>query len=341
MVLKPSEVSSNSAAVIQEAMEASLDSSCYRCIQGAIPETQALLSQKWDKICYTGGERVAKIVAQAAVPNLTPLLLELGGKNPAFVTKNANVKIAARRLAWGKCTNAGQICVSQNYMLVDKEVVDSFVAALKANIQEFYPEGAENSPDYGRIVNINHFRRIKGMIDSSKGEIVFGGKTDEKTLFIEPTIIKTTHTDDPVLMEESFGPIFTVLPVNNLDEAIDIANSIDPTPLGCYPFGNSKETEKGKPETIPFLMYSFREAIAYQMTFSSSPVSLPLRWCLHQRFLHACLHCQYSLRWCWLQRYGSLPWQALVRCVCPSSHSHQHTNFVAYREGIVREICAV
>ncbi|KAI5303671.1 40S ribosomal protein S12, partial [Ascosphaera pollenicola] len=125
VVLKPSEVSPRSAAIIQEAMEASLDPSCYRCIQGAIPETQALLAQKWDKICYTGGERVAKIVAQAAVQHLTPLLLELGGKNPAFVTKNANVKVAARRLAWGKCTNAGQVCLSQNYMLVDKEVVDT------------------------------------------------------------------------------------------------------------------------------------------------------------------------------------------------------------------------
>ncbi|KAI5306191.1 hypothetical protein KEM55_008686, partial [Ascosphaera atra] len=171
VVLKPSEVSSHSAAIIQEAMDAAFDKSCYRCIQGGIPETQALLAEKWDKICYTGGERVAKIIAEAAAPNLTPLLLELGGRNPAFVTKNANVKLAARRLAWGKATNAGQVCVSHNYTLVEKEVVDEYIANLKKNLETFYPQGADQSPDYGRIVNVNHFRRIKAMIDNSKGEI--------------------------------------------------------------------------------------------------------------------------------------------------------------------------
>ncbi|KAI5286707.1 hypothetical protein KEM54_006575 [Ascosphaera aggregata] len=244
VVLKPSELSSNCAAIIQDAAENSLDISCYRCIQGGVPETQALLAEKWDKICYTGGGRVAKIVAQAAAPNLTPLLLELGGRNPAFVTKSADVELAARRLAWGKCVNAGQVCVSQNYMLVDKTVLDTFIAALKQNFQEFYPDGVENSPDYGRIVNINHFRRIKGMVDSTRGEIIYGGRMDEKTLFIEPTIIMVSSADDPVLAEESFGPLFSILPVDNVDEAIDIANGIDPTPLGCYAFGNSAETEK-------------------------------------------------------------------------------------------------
>lgn len=122
VVLKPSEQSYNCAAVMQKIMEAALDPDCYVCVQGAIPETSALLDQRWDKIFFTGSERTAKVVAQAAAKNLTPVALELGGRNPAIVTKKADMRLVARRLLWSKTMNAGQVCISQNYILADKDV---------------------------------------------------------------------------------------------------------------------------------------------------------------------------------------------------------------------------
>lgn len=127
--------------------------SCYDVVQGAIPETTALLDEKWDKIFYTGGVNVAKIIAKKAAETLTPVTLELGGRNPAIVTKNADVRLAAKRLLWGKIMNAGQFCISQNYTMVDKEVVDAFIAEIKIVLKQFFPNGVKESEDFARIVN--------------------------------------------------------------------------------------------------------------------------------------------------------------------------------------------
>ncbi|KAL1953415.1 hypothetical protein VTO42DRAFT_2854 [Malbranchea cinnamomea] len=244
VVVKPSESSSNCAVVMQQIIEAALDPDCVSVVQGGVTETQALLAQRWDKICFTGSPAVGKIVAKAAAPNLTPVLLELGGRNPAFITKNADLRLAARRLLWGKTFNAGQICTSQNYILVDKSVVSELVAQFKIALREYYPNGAKNSPDYCCLINEGHFRRVKSLIDSTNGKILAGGEMDEKERFIEPTIIQIDSVDDPLMKTETFGPIITILPVNNLDEAIQIANEIDSTPLGVYPFGTKQEVEK-------------------------------------------------------------------------------------------------
>ncbi|KAM5433858.1 Hexadecenal dehydrogenase [Microsporum ferrugineum] len=244
VVIKPSEVSPHCAAVIQEIVEAALDPSCVSVIQGSVPETKALLAERWDKICFTGSSRVGRIVAQAAAPNLTPVLLELGGRNPAFVTKRADLRLVARRLLWGKTFNAGQICLSQNYILVDREVVDQLVAEFDRALKEYYPMGAKASPDYSRIINDSAFQRIKGMIDNTNGKILLGGSVDEKEKFIEPTVVLVDSTEDSLISEESFGPIITLLPVSNLDEAIRIANDVDGTPLAVYPFGSKDEAAK-------------------------------------------------------------------------------------------------
>lgn len=244
-MIKPSEVSPHCAAVIQEIVEAALDPSCVSVIQGSVPETKALLAERWDKICFTGSSRVGRIVAQAAAPNLTPVLLELGGRNPAFVTKHADLRLVARRLLWGKTFNAGQICLSQNYILVDREVVDQLVAEFDRALKEYYPMGAKASPDYSRIINDSAFQRIKGMIDNTNGKILLGGSVDEKEKFIEPTVVLVDSTEDSLISEESFGPIITLLPVSNLDEAIRIANDVDGTPLAVYPFGTKDEAAKG------------------------------------------------------------------------------------------------
>ncbi|BCS24570.1 hexadecenal dehydrogenase [Aspergillus puulaauensis] len=244
VVIKPSENAPRSAVVMQKIIESSLDPSCYAFVQGAVPETQALLSERWDKIFFTGGASVGRIIAKAAAPHLTPVVLELGGINPAIVTKSANPRLVARRMLWGKLMNAGQVCTSQNYLLVDRSLVPAVVDEFKKAYKEFYPRGAKASPDYSRIVNEGAFHRLKGMIDNSQGKILMGGTMDEKDLFIEPTVVQVESPDDSMLVQESFGPLIPILPVDNLDEAVNIANNIQSTPLGLYPFGSKADTEK-------------------------------------------------------------------------------------------------
>lgn len=246
VVIKPSENAPRSAAVIQKVCEAALDPSCYAVIQGGVPETQALLAERWDKIFFTGGANVGRIIAKAAAPHLTPVVLELGGINPAIVTKNADPRLVARRMLWGKLLNAGQVCTSQNYLLVDKSLVNEVVEEFKKAYKEFYPKGAKDSPDYSRIINDSHYQRLKSMLDNSKGKILMGGTMDEKERFIEPTVVQVDSVDDSLCTQESFGPFIPILPVENLDEAIRLANGVQATPLGLYPFGNKTDIAKSE-----------------------------------------------------------------------------------------------
>lgn len=244
VAIKPSENAPYSAVVMQRIIESSLDPSCYTLIQGAIPETQALLAERWDKIFFTGGATVGRIIAKAAAPHLTPVVLELGGINPAIATKTANPRLVARRLLWGKGLNAGQVCTSHNYTMVDKAILPAVVEEFKKAYKEFYPEGAKASPDYARIINEGAFHRLKSMIDNSKGKILMGGTMDEKELFIEPTLVQVDSTDDSMLISESFGPLMPIMAVDNLEEAVNIANGIQSTPLGVYPFGSKADTDR-------------------------------------------------------------------------------------------------
>lgn len=244
VVLKPSENAPNVAVVLQKIVEGYLDPSCYAVVQGAIPETTALMNQKWDKIFYTGGAPVGTIIAKKAAETLTPVTLELGGKNPAIVTKNADIRLAARRLLWGKIVNAGQVCISQNYTMVDKEVLDPFIAEMKTAMKEYYPNGTRHSDDFGRIINNRQWQRLKKMVDDSKGNLLMGGEMDEADRYIEPTMIQVSSLNDSLIVDESFGPLMPILPINNLDEAIRIANEVDATPLGMYPFGTKAETDR-------------------------------------------------------------------------------------------------
>lgn len=245
-VLKPSEGSPKTAAVLQQIVEDRLDSDAYAVVQGAVPETSKLLDQKWDKIFYTGSATVGTIVAKKAAETLTPVALELGGRNPAVVTKYADPKLAARRLLWGKTLNAGQVCLAENYILVDKEILPAFIAELKTAMDDFYPKGAKHSKDYGRIVNQRHFNRIKSMLDNTGGKILFGGAMDEDDRFIEPTVIQVDNINDSLMTDEIFGPLLPIYPVENLDEAIRVANQVHSTPLALYAFGTKAETDKGE-----------------------------------------------------------------------------------------------
>ena len=244
VVVKPSEHAPNVAIVVQKIVEGYLDRSCYRVVQGAIPQSTALLDQKWDKIFYTGGVSVGTIIAKKAAETLTPVTLELGGRNPAIVTRNADIRLAARRLLWAKVHNAGQVCISQNYTMIDREVFDHFVLELKKAMKEYYPNGTRQTEEYGRIVNNRQWQRLKKMLDDSQGQILMGGGMDESDRYIEPTVIQVSSPTDSLMVEESFGPLMPLLPVSNLDEAIRIANEVDETPLGMYPFGNKTETDR-------------------------------------------------------------------------------------------------
>jgi len=244
-VVKPSESSPATAAVMKRIIETSLDREAFAVVNGAVPETSALLDEKWAKIFYTGGTVVGTIVAKKAAETLTPVTLELGGRNPAFVTRNANLKLAARRLLWGKTFNGGQTCLAHNYVLVEKEVLDDFLAELDVSLKTFFPAGAKES-DMARIVNERHFLRIKKMIDGTKGRIALGGQMDQSIRYIEPTVVVVNSMDDTMMAEESFGPVFAVYPVNTLSEAINIANAVDPTPLALFSMGSKAENQRGE-----------------------------------------------------------------------------------------------
>lgn len=246
VVLKASEASPNSAMVLKKIFDDALDPECYAYVNGALAESQAVLNQKFDKIAFTGGKGVGKIVAQKAAETLTPVLLELGGQNPAFVTKNANIKLAARRLLFQKVLNAGQVCLSHNYILVERSILPKFLGELNGQLRVFMPKGARKSPDFARVVNSRHYARLKKMLDSTMGKIVLGGSMDEEDLFIEPTAVLVDDIQDSMMTEESFGPIFAVMAYDTLDQAIQIANEVDSTPLALFCFGTDAEAKKGR-----------------------------------------------------------------------------------------------
>jgi beta-apo-4'-carotenal oxygenase len=245
-VVKPSEGAPATAVVIKELVDNYLDPAAYRVVNGAVPETTALLNEKWEKIFYTGGLNVAKIISKKAAETLTPVTLELGGKNPAFISKYADLTLAARRLLWGKTMNAGQVCMSANYINIDREVLDDFIRVLNAVYNEFFPKGPKASPDFARVINTQHFDRMKKMLDTTKGKIVLGGETDRDDLFIAPTAVLVDSPNDPMVQEESFGPIWAILPYDNVDDAINIVHEVDPTPLSLMTFGKKQENNKSE-----------------------------------------------------------------------------------------------
>ena len=252
-VLKPSEQSPATAMVLQNIVEKYLDPSAYAVVNGGVAETTALLNEKWEKIFYTGSNTVGTIIAKKAAETLTPVALELGGRNPAIISKNADPRLAARRLLWGKLLNSGQVCLGQNYIMVDKEILPEFVEQLKVALKEYYPNGQKESSDYGRIVNARNFQRIKKMVDDSQGEILIGGEMDEAENFIEITVVKVKDHKDSMIVDESFGPLIPILAVDDVDEALRIAHEVDPTPLAFFPFGTKAETNKSM-FSLPYLL---------------------------------------------------------------------------------------
>ncbi|XP_071955471.1 aldehyde dehydrogenase, dimeric NADP-preferring-like isoform X2 [Antedon mediterranea] len=237
-VMKPSELSPATAAVFEKFLPKYLDKDCYTLVNGGIPETTALLAQRFDHILYTGSSPVAKIVMAAAAKHLTPVTLELGGKSPAFVDKDCNMYTVARRIAWGRFINSGQTCIAPDYVLLERETRDKFVEALKDAVKEFYGENPQDSKDFGRIINERHFKRVVSLLDS--GKCVMGGQTDEKEKYVAPTVLVDVKPDDPVMTDEVFGPVLPIMTVSDVDEAVNFINSRE-KPLAMYVFSNKKQ----------------------------------------------------------------------------------------------------
>jgi aldehyde dehydrogenase (NAD+) len=236
-VIKPSEIAAATADVIAHYLPEYLDHDAFSVVLGGAAETTALLEQQWNHIFFTGGTVVGKIVMTAAAKQLTPVVLELGGKSPTVVHSSADLKVAARRIAQGRWGNAGQTCTAPDYVLVFKDVARQFLEYLKEAVLDFYGNDPQKSPDYGRIVNTHHFDRLTALLAS--GTVYHGGQHDRGDRFIAPTVLVDVSLESPVMQEEIFGPILPVLEVNSLEEVVDFVNA-RPSPLGLYVFAEDQ-----------------------------------------------------------------------------------------------------
>jgi len=236
VVLKPSELAAESSAIVAELVPQYLDERVVAVVEGAVDQTTAVLAEQFDHILYTGGGNVAKIVMRAAAEHLTPVTLELGGKSPAIVTADVDIDVAARRIAWGRFTNAGQTCIAPDYVLVAAGVEDQFLGALLRAVHDFYGENPKASPDYGRIINEGHYDRLAGLLEAGGYEaVVTGGVGNRDDRYLAPTVLAGVRPDADVMQDEIFGPILPVIAVADVDEAVTFVTA-RPHPLALYIF---------------------------------------------------------------------------------------------------------
>ncbi|XP_022062284.1 aldehyde dehydrogenase family 3 member A2b [Acanthochromis polyacanthus] len=246
-VVKPSEVCVHTAKLMEDLLPLYIDKELYPVVTGGVPETQELLRQRFDHIFYTGNSTVGKIIMEAAAKNLTPVTLELGGKSPCYIDKNCDISVACRRVAWGKYTNCGQTCIAPDYILCEPSIQDRVIEEVKKSIKEFYTDNPKTCPDYGRIINQRHFKRIMNLLGDST--IAAGGENDESACYIAPTILRDVKPEASVMQEEIFGPVLPILTVSGLDEAIKFINKRE-KPLALYIFStDEKLVNKVRDET--------------------------------------------------------------------------------------------
>jgi aldehyde dehydrogenase (NAD+) len=235
VALKPSEVAPASSRLMAELVPRYLDSEAVVVIEGDGAVSQELVAQGFDKLCFTGGTEIGRRVYEAAAPHLTPVTLELGGKSPVIVAADADIDVAAKRIAWTKLINSGQICIAPDYVLADAKIRDQLVDKIKDAVTTFEAE----NPTGKRIVNERHFDRLTAAMAASKGTIAVGGGSDAAKISIEPTVIVDPDPAEPLMTDEIFGPILPIVTVQSLDEAIGFVNS-RPKPLAAYLFTKTK-----------------------------------------------------------------------------------------------------
>jgi aldehyde dehydrogenase (NAD+) len=238
VVLKPSEVSPASSALMAQLVPRYLDPDAIAVVEGDGSVSQELIAQGFDKLCFTGGTEIGRRVYEGAAKHLTPVTLELGGKSPVIVAADADIAVAARRIAWTKLINSGQICIAPDYVLADATIRDELVAGIGAAIATF-----EAGSSGKRIVNDRHFARLTAALADTKGTIAVGGGSNAVAIEIQPTVVVDPALDEPLMTDEIFGPILPIVTVGSLDEAIAFVNS-RPKPLAAYLFTKSKDVRE-------------------------------------------------------------------------------------------------
>ncbi|KAF8726322.1 hypothetical protein HU200_019784 [Digitaria exilis] len=246
VALKPSEIAPATSSLLADLLPRYVDSSCIKVVEGGIPETTALLEQKWDKIFYTGNSKVGRIVMSFAAKHLTPVVLELGGKCPVVVDSNVDLHVAAKRIAAGKwgCNN-GQACISPDYIITTKSFAPKLLDSLRKVLEKFYGKDPLRSADLSRIVNSNHFNRLKALMDEEmvSDKIVFGGQSDEQHLNIAPTLLLDVPLDSAIMKEEIFGPLLPIITVDKIHESFALINSMT-KPLAAYLFSKDSKLKR-------------------------------------------------------------------------------------------------
>ncbi|GLO66509.1 MULTISPECIES: aldehyde dehydrogenase [Oceanobacillus] len=249
VIIKPSEHAPHTSELIAEMVQNTFDSSFLTVVQGAKNETEALLKQRFDHIFFTGGAAIGKIVMRAASEFLTPVTLELGGKSPAIVDEDANIQVAAKRIVWGKYTNAGQTCVAPDYILVHEKAKFKLLKAMKKHIKSMYGKDPLQNEAYTRIIHEGHFDRLTNFL--SNGTIVHGGEFNRDSLSIEPTILDKITWDEAIMKEEIFGPILPVLTYTNIEDAL-YQIKLKEKPLALYYFGENEKMQQQVMEYVSF-----------------------------------------------------------------------------------------
>lgn len=239
VILKPSELPKETSKVLAKIINENFPSEYFHVVEGGVNETTQLLDLKFDKIFFTGSSNVGKIIYQAAAKNLTPVTLELGGKSPTFVLKDCNINMTAKRIVWAKFLNAGQTCVAPDYILVDKQIENKFLEAVKDEIEKYHSSEFKNNDNYLKIINTQNFERLSNLIDSKK--VYCGGNTNKENRFISPTVLHNISFDDKIMQDEIFGPILPILAFSNLDEVISKVKERS-KPLSCYIYSRNKKT---------------------------------------------------------------------------------------------------
>lgn len=240
VILKPSEFAPHTANIIEKIITNCFNQEYVTVIQGEKEVSQALIDSKVDYIFYTGGTKVGKIVMESAAKNLVPVTLELGGKSPCIIDEKYNIKLAAKRLVFGKLLNAGQTCIAPDYVLVNKKVKKELIEWVQIYLHQFLGEDILNNEDYPKIINQRHFDRLNLLMKNQK--ITLGGNSNKETLKIEPTILDNPQRESMVMNEEIFGPILPMIEYENIQEAINYIQSYE-KPLALYLFTNDKKLE--------------------------------------------------------------------------------------------------
>ncbi|MFJ7970544.1 aldehyde dehydrogenase [Psychrobacillus sp. NPDC096389] len=250
-VIKPSEATPHTTKIVQKIIGEAFHPTYIRVVEGEKEETSMLIHAPFDFIFFTGSVKVGKIVMKAAAERLTPIALELGGKSPAIVDHTANLEVAAKRIIWGKLINAGQTCIAPDYVVVEENVKEKFMELLKQAILKFYGKSIQNSPDFGRMVHINHFNRLQEILAKEKNQIIFGGKTDSADLYIEPTLLTGVDFSSPSMEEELFGPILPIIGYTDLPAIIHQIRKL-PKPLAAYMFSEHEGAQNYFLQHLPF-----------------------------------------------------------------------------------------